>query len=78
VYTWVAAGTAVAAVSAGLWFGAAADRKRDTLLDGQTHEDAASLARDAKSKARTANVLYGIAGAAGAAGVTLFFVEGKF
>lgn len=78
VYTWVAAGTAVAAVAAGLWFGAEADRKRDRLLDGQTHEDAASLAREAKSRARTANVLYGIAGAAGAAGVTLFFVEGKF
>ncbi len=78
VYTWVAAGTAVAAVAAGLWFGAEADRKRDRLLDGETHEDAASLAREAKSRARTANVLYGIAGAAGAAGVTLFFVEGKF
>lgn len=78
VYTWVAAGTAVAAVAAAAWFGAAAQRQRDTLLDGQVHDDAAALARDARSKARTANVLYGVAGAAGAAGVTLFFVEGKF
>ncbi len=78
VYTWVAAGTAVAAVAAAAWFGAAAQRQRDTLLDGQVHDDAASLARDARSKARTANVLYGVAGAAGAAGVTLFFVEGRF
>lgn len=78
VYTWIAAGTAVAAVAAGAWFGAAADRKRDELLDGSVHPDAAALARDARSKARTANVLYGIAGAAGAAGVTLFFVEGRF
>ncbi|MFY3746206.1 PEGA domain-containing protein [Anaeromyxobacter sp. Red801] len=78
VYTWVAAGAAVAALAAGVLYGQAAERKRDALVDGTPHDDAASLARDARSKARTANVLYGIAGAAGAAGVTLFFVEGTF
>lgn len=78
VYTWIAAGTAVAAVAAGAWFGVSAQQKRDALLDGQPHPDAASLASQARSRARTANILYGIAGAAGAAGVTLFFVEGRF
>ncbi|ACG74917.1 PEGA domain protein [Anaeromyxobacter sp. K] len=78
VYTWVAAGAAAAALAAGAIYGQAAQRKRDALVDGAPHDDAAALARDARSKARTANVLYGIAGAAGAAGVTLFFVEGTF
>ncbi|ABC83414.1 PEGA domain-containing protein [Anaeromyxobacter dehalogenans] len=78
VYTWVAAGAAAAALTAGVLYGQSAQRKRDALVDGTPHDDAASLARDARSKARTANVLYGIAGAAGAAGVTLFFVEGTF
>lgn len=78
VYTWVAAGAAAAALTAGVLYGQSAQRKRDALVDGTPHDDAAALARDARSKARTANVLYGIAGAAGAAGVTLFFVEGTF
>jgi PEGA domain len=78
VYTWVAAGVAVAAGAAGVAYGVAASRQADKLRDGFPHADAAALASGAQSKATTANVLYGISGVAAAAGVTLFFVEGKF
>ncbi len=78
VYTWVAAGVAVAAGAAGAAMGLAANRQAETLRDGNSHADAAALAADAQKKATTANLLYGISGVAAAAGVTLFFVEGKF
>lgn len=78
VYTWVAAGAAVAAVAAGAYFGHVAQQRSATLRDGKVHSDAQSLAREAESNARTANVLYAVGGAAAAAGVTLFFIEGRF
>lgn len=77
-YTWVALGAAAVAGAAGAWFGAAAARQQDALRDGTVHPDADALARDARSKAKTANLLYGLSGAAAAAGVTLFVVEGRF
>jgi hypothetical protein len=78
VYTWIAAGTAVAAAGAGAYFGMAAKQQSANLRDGTFHGDAAALASGATSKAKTANILYGVAAAAGAAGVTLFFLEGTF
>lgn len=78
VYTWIAAGTAVAAAGAATWFGLAASAQRDRLVDGTARADADRIARDAKSKARTANVLWATSGVAAAAGATLFFVEGRF
>jgi tetratricopeptide (TPR) repeat protein len=78
VYTWVAAGVAAAAGAAGVAYGVAARSQADKLRDGTVHADAAALASGARSKATTANVLYGISGVAAAAGVSLFFVEGKF
>jgi hypothetical protein len=78
VWTWVAAGTAVAAAGAGAYFGVTARQKSQQLTDGTVHSNAAALASDAKRSAQRANVAYGIAAAAGAAGVTLFFVEGRF
>jgi tetratricopeptide (TPR) repeat protein len=78
LWTWVAAGAAVAAASAGAYYGLAADDSASTLRDGTPHANANALQDDAKSKARTANVLYGVAGAAAATGVTLFFLEGRF
>lgn len=79
VYTWVAAGTAVAAAAAGAYFGWAAQQDADAVDDVVNDGSLAqSTARDAESKARTANVLYAVSGAAAAAGITLFFVEGKF
>ncbi|HTN51107.1 MAG TPA: PEGA domain-containing protein [Anaeromyxobacter sp.] len=78
LYTWIAAGVAVAAVGAGAYFGVAAKQQSDKLLDGNVHPDADQIAKDAKAKAHTANVLYAVGAAAGVAGVTLFFVEGSF
>jgi hypothetical protein len=79
VYTWIAAGAAVAAVAAGGWFGSQAQKDADAV-DGVVNDGgrARRLADDAKSKARTANVLFVVSGVAGAAGVTLFFVEKRF
>lgn len=78
LWTWVAAGAAVVALSAGVYQGLEARDAESKLRDGTVHPDADGLADDAKTKSRTANVLYGVAGAAAAAGVTLFFFEGRF
>jgi hypothetical protein len=79
VYTWIAAGTAVAAAAAGAYYGVGAARDEDAIdgigADGPLAD---RTARDAESKARKANVLYAVAGGAAAAGVTLFFVEKRF
>ena len=80
VWTWVATGAAVAAAGAGAYYAVSAQQKSDQLRDGTYRPagDATALAEDAESAARNANVLYGIAAGAAAAGVTLFFVEGRF
>jgi hypothetical protein len=80
VYTWVAAGTAVAAVVAGAYFGTQASGDEDALRAMATPDgDAAErYASGARSNARKANVLYALGGGAAAAGVTLFFVEKRF
>jgi tetratricopeptide (TPR) repeat protein len=79
VWTWVAAGAAVAAAAAGAYYGVTAQQKSDALL-GSVHpsDEASALATDAQAASRNANILYGVAAGAAAAGVTLFFVEGKF
>lgn len=79
VYTWIAAGTALAAAAAGAYYGADASRDEDAI-DAIVGDGALAdrTARDAESKARKANVLYAVAGGAAAAGVTLFFVERRF
>lgn len=79
VYTWIAAGAAVAAASAGAYYGWSAKEDADAI-DGIANDGARAdrVARDAESKARRANVLYAVSGAAAAAGVTLFFVEKRF
>ena len=79
VWTWVAAGVAGAALAAGVAYGLAARSATDELRSSQ-HDQATAqrLADSAGSRARTANVLYGVAAGAGAVGVTLFFVEGRF
>jgi hypothetical protein len=80
VYTWIAAGTAVAAVAAGAYFGVSARRDEDAI-DSRIANDlslADRTVRSAESNARRANVLYALAGGAAVAGVTLFFVEKRF
>ncbi|WP_267146714.1 PEGA domain-containing protein [Pyxidicoccus xibeiensis] len=78
-WTWVAAGAAGVAAAGAVTLGLMA-RKDSRELVGSRHEqpEAQRLHDSAVSKSRTANVLYAVAGVAGAAGVTLFFVEGSF
>jgi len=80
LYTWIAAGAAGVALAAGAYYGYSASQDEDAL-HGMVDPDGAAArkyASDAKSKAKTANVLYAVSGAAAAAGVTLFFVEKRF
>ncbi len=81
LWTWVAGGAAVAAAGAGVYFGMQAQNASDKLVNAPqplAPGEAQRLYDEARSKSRTANILYGVAGAAGAAGVTLFFLEGSF
>ncbi len=79
LWTWVAAGAAVAAAGVGAWYGASARSASDKLMSGSyVQPQVQQLRNEAQSKSRTANVFYGIAGAAGAGGVALFFLEGSF
>jgi tetratricopeptide (TPR) repeat protein len=79
VFTWVAAGVAAGTLAAGIAYGLAARNASDDLRRTEHGSpEAQRLADSASSRARTANILYGVAGAAGAVGVTLFFVEGHF
>jgi hypothetical protein len=79
IFTWVAAGVAAGALAAGIAYGLAARNASDDLRRTErSGAEAQRLADSASSKARTANILYGVAGAAGAVGMTLFFVEGHF
>jgi hypothetical protein len=77
---WIAAGTAVAAAGAGAWLGWSARRDEQAIgaLPAPDRAAASARARDARSKARTANVLYAVAGGAAACGGTLFVLEGRF
>jgi len=80
VYTWVAVGAAAAAGIAGVVLGSQANSENRKIVDGtiRTTEQITAMESSRDKKARTANVLYGVAGAAAAAGVTLFFIEGSF
>jgi hypothetical protein len=90
LYTWIAAGTAVAALAAGGYFGYSARQDERAIHSssppsGATPDVLAAYQRDltqrssdARSKARTANVLYASGAGLAAAGVTLFFVEKRF
>ncbi len=75
IYTWIAAGTAVVAAAAGGYYGWSARQAESAIPSGY---DGPADAANATSRAHRANVLYAVAGSAGAVGVTLFFVEKKF
>ena len=78
-WTWVAAGAAGVAAAGAVTLGMMARSDSRELLGGRHEQAEAQRLHDsAVSKSRTANVLYAVAGVAGAAGVTLFFVEGSF
>lgn len=80
VPAWVAAGTAVVAAVAGVAFGASAraDERDIDALPAPDRAAALRKASSARSKARAANVLYGVAGGAAAAGATLLVLEARF
>jgi PEGA domain-containing protein/tetratricopeptide repeat protein len=80
IYTWIAAGTAVAAAATGGYFGWSA-RQAESAIDGMSQANgtvATGHASDATSRAHRANAMFVVAGSAAAASVTLFFVEKKF
>ncbi|MFP2923639.1 PEGA domain-containing protein [Pyxidicoccus sp. 3LG] len=78
-WTWVAAGAAGVAAAGAVTLGVIA-RADSRELTAREHErvEVQRLRDSARGKARTANVLYGVAGVAAAAGVALFFIEGSF
>jgi hypothetical protein len=78
--TWIAAGTAVAAIATGAVLGWSA-RQDASAIDAMSAPDragASQRARDAQTKARAANVLYALGGGAAAVGGTLFVLEARF
>lgn len=79
VATWVVGGLGVAALGAGIGMGAAASSASTTLRDGtvRSAETVQGLHDQARGLATGANVAYVGAGAALAAAVVLFFVEGR-
>lgn len=78
-WTWLALGASALAVGAGGFYGIAA-RRDATSLTSTLHEpgEAERLYSSALRNAQRANVLYAVGAALGAAGVTLFFIEGSF
>ncbi len=80
LWTWVAAGVTAAALATAVGFGLNAQKQSDALMTREPRTGAnATLLRDgAKGSAATSNILYGVAGVAGAATVGLFFFEGEF
>jgi hypothetical protein len=76
----VAAGTAAAAVVAGAVLGMQASSENEKINDGtiRTADQIKAIESSRDRKSRTATAFYGVAGAAAAAGVTLFFIEGRF
>ncbi|MCP3098656.1 PEGA domain-containing protein [Myxococcus sp. K15C18031901] len=78
-WTWVAAGAAGVAAAGAVTLGIMA-RSDSRELTTRMHErtEVNRLRDSASNKSRTSNILYGVAGVAGAASVTLFFVEGSF
>lgn len=80
VWTYVAGGAAVAAVATAAVLGSMAQADSTTLTTTlhANRVDATATRDAAEGKANAANVLYGVAGVAGAATIALFFVEGSF
>lgn len=78
-WTWVALGTGAALAAGGAAVGFFAQQDADNLRNFQHDQAQADALHDgAQTKALTANILYGAAGAAVVAGGALFFIEGQF
>jgi hypothetical protein len=79
LWTWVAAGTALAALGAGIGVGVSANADFDEyeLSCNEAHAYCNELGDRVDTKDRVANAMFGVAGAAAAAAVVLYFVEGR-
>jgi hypothetical protein len=80
LWTWVAAGTALAALGTGIGFGISAEvdfNEHEATCADQYHGRCDELAHRIESKDRVANVMFGMAAAAAAAAVVLYFVEDR-
>ena len=79
-WTWVAAGTAGAALVTGIVLGLGAQANAATLHNNTVRSSAGNQgwANRAQSEALGANVAYGVAGVAAVGAVGLFFYEGRF
>jgi tetratricopeptide (TPR) repeat protein len=78
VFTWVAAAFAVAGAGAGLGLGLMANSASTTLLSSQhTRMDADQLVANVHTFSLSADIAYGVAGAALVMAVVLFFLEGR-
>jgi tetratricopeptide (TPR) repeat protein len=78
-WTWVAAGGAAAALGTGLVLGYLSSKRSDDMRSSVHDQATVTRLRDQSiSYRRTGNVFLGVAGVLGAAGVTLYFVEGRF
>ncbi len=75
VWTWVAAGIGGAALIGGGVFGGLAAQAKGEFDDEEWAGPAADLGDTVDSRAMTANILFGVGGAALVAAVVLFFVE---
>jgi tetratricopeptide (TPR) repeat protein len=76
---WAAAGAAAAVLGAGVYYGVAARSAERDLMNGAPNRTTADrLASQAKSRARTANVLYGVGAVAAAGAGAMFLFEGSF
>jgi hypothetical protein len=79
-WTWVAGGVSAAALVAAGYYTLDARSKSRELRDGKGRNTAENdaLVDGVDASVRNSRILYGVAAAAGAAGTTLFFVEGRF
>ncbi len=76
-WTYVAAGLAAVCLAAGVTFGVSAHQAQETLKDGtrRSAEQVQQVYDTAVARSAAANGFYAAAGVAGAAAVTLFFLE---
>jgi len=77
IWTWVAAGTAVVAAGVGMGLGLSALSDHEEYMDTDDPKRFDDLEQSIPDKITTANIMFGIAGAAGAAAVVLLFLEGR-
>ena len=80
IWTWVAAGTAAVSLGVAIGLGLSAQSDHKEYRDEEkvtTYDEAKVLESSGKSKALGSSIMFGVAGAAAATSVVLFFLEGR-